>query len=101
MKSRFSLLLLSLLVFPLVFSCGGGDDDSGSSEIGKIAFTSYRDGNFEILVMDADGENQRNISNSSSWDERYPAWSPDGTQIAFVSRSLRDGDIQIYVMDAD
>jgi TolB protein len=29
----------------------------------------------------------------------YPVWSPDGSQIAFLSR--RDDDLDIYVMDAD
>ena len=72
MKNRFSLLLLALLVFPLVLSCGG---DSGSSEIGKIAFYSTRDGNAEIYVMDADGNSQTNISNNSS-DDYQPAWKP-------------------------
>jgi Tol biopolymer transport system component len=97
MKNRLHLFSWILLVFPFVVSCGGGDDDSSSSEIGKIAFTSYKeDGNHEIYVMDADGDHQENISNHSSWDNE-PSWSPDGTQIAFVSG--RAGHAQIYVMD--
>ena len=75
MKNRLHLFSWILLVFPFVVSCGGGDDDSGSSEIGKIAFTSYRDDNREIYVMDADGDNQRNISKNSSSDYA-PAWKP-------------------------
>ncbi len=99
MKNRLHLFSWILLVFPFVVSCGGGDDDSGSSEIGKIAFTSYtEDDNHEIYVMDADGDHQENISNHSSWDTS-PSWSPDKTQIAFVSR--RGGSWQIYLMDAD
>ena len=66
--------------------------------LGQIVFTSRRDGNNEIYVMDADGENQENLSNHPAYDAQ-PDWSPDGTKIAFVSR--RDGVSQIYVMDAD
>ncbi len=74
----------------------------------QIAFVSRRDGNPEIYVMDADGNNQRNLTNQPDrdWD---PSWSPHGRRIAFVSD--RDGhfradmpDIpsyEIYVMDAD
>ena len=94
MKNCRSLLLLTILVFPLELSCGGGDDDSGSSEIGQIAFTSNR----QIYLMDSNGNNRRNISNNSSEDVS-PSWSPNGTLIAFASG--RDGNGQIYVMDAD
>ncbi len=66
---------------------------------GQIVFTSMRDGNTEIYVMDADGGNQENLTNHPAHDGE-PDWSPDGTKIAFVSG--RDGSpSQIHVMDAD
>ncbi len=69
------------------------------SNTARIAFTSLRDGNAEIYVMDADGGNQVNLTNHPAYDG-IPDWSPDGTKIAFVS--TRNGDAaQIYVMEAD
>ena len=53
----------------------------------------------EIYVMDADGSNQRNLTNSPASRNECPAWSPDGQRIAFASK--RDGNGEIYVMDAD
>ena len=65
----------------------------------QIAFTSQRDGNLEIYVMDADGRHVRNLTNHFSWDA-YPVWSPDGRRIVFASR--RNGVLaDLYVMDAD
>ena len=75
---------------------------------GQIAFVSSRDGHirddvpgipaFEIYVMDADGSNQRRLTNNRLHDGS-PSWSPDGKRIVFVSN--RDGNGEIYVMDAD
>ena len=64
----------------------------------RIAFQSYRDGNYEIYVMDDDGGNQTRLTNNGARDER-PSWSPDGTRIAF--ESTRDGNTEIYAMDDD
>jgi Tol biopolymer transport system component len=65
----------------------------------RIAFSSFRDGNWEIYVMDADGQNPARLTQSPSDLDRNPAWSPDGTRIAYSSH--RDTNNDIYVMNAD
>jgi Tol biopolymer transport system component len=66
---------------------------------GKIAFTSDRDGNREIYVMNADGTNQVRLTNNSVVDD-HPTWSPNGMKIAFVS-GRTSGGFAIFVMNAD
>ena len=68
---------------------------------GLIAFASNRDGNTEIYVMDADGSNQRRLTNNPATDHD-PNISPDGRRIVFQSN--RDGGNrreEIYTMTAD
>ena len=62
----------------------------------RIAFTSDRDGNFEIYVMNADGTGQTRLANNPA-DDRDPAWSPDGSRIAL--KGGRTGNFEIYVMN--
>ena len=67
--------------------------------IKRIVFTSTRDDNTDIYVMDADGGNRENLTNHPATDVD-PDWSPDRTKIAFAS-NRNGGALQIYVMDAD
>ena len=64
----------------------------------RIAFTSNRDGNPEIYVMNRDGSDLRRLTNNPEIDST-PTWSPTGTQIAFASG--RSGTPQIYVVGVD
>ncbi len=50
----------------------------------KIAFTSNRDGNDEIYMMDYDGAGQTRVTFNKIKDI-LPAWSPDQRTIAFTS----------------
>ena len=54
--------------------------------------------NLDIFVMDEDGSNVRRLTEDLAVDAEAD-WSPDGTQIAFASD--RDGDMEIFIMDAD
>ena len=65
----------------------------------KIAFSSTRDGDSEIYVMDSDGRNQVRLTDDPAWDHE-PSWSPDGKKIAFVSNRNNKAN-HIYVMDSN
>jgi TolB protein len=47
--------------------------------------------------MDADGKNQKNLTNTNQGGCRSASWSPNGTKIGF----MRDNPTGLYVMDAD
>jgi Tol biopolymer transport system component len=56
----------------------------------------------DIFVMDADGTNQRRLTQSGSVSfPSRPAWSPDGTKLAFVGPPVGAYYSDIYVMNVD
>ena len=71
----------------------------------RIAFFSDRDyqehnnlwQSDEIYVMNIDGSDQTRVTYDTIWGVFYPAWSPDGTKIVFLSD--RDGNLEIYAVD--
>ncbi len=66
----------------------------------SIAFTSNRDNNNEIYVMNADGSIQtRKTTTVATVNDQRPDISPDGSEIVFASN--RDGNFEVFVMDFD
>lgn len=67
----------------------------------KIVFTSSRDNNREIYIMNPDGSGQVRLTHHRA-DDTFPTWSPTGEQILFASdrdRFPRSRDL--YLMDPD
>ena len=66
----------------------------------RIAFTSDRDGDPEIYVMNADGSSPRRLTHTPGRDA-HPFFSRDGRRIVFQSPRANGIDTNIYVMNSD
>jgi TolB protein len=64
----------------------------------KIAFASYA-GHWQIFTVNADGAGMHRLTDLPT-DQFHPAWSPNGTRIAFDAQS-QGGPFEIDVMNAD
>ncbi|RKU23511.1 hypothetical protein C6500_01205 [Candidatus Poribacteria bacterium] len=64
----------------------------------KILFTSARDGNREVYIMNPDGSEQINLTKHPAGDLQA-VWSPTGEKILFISD--RGGERDLYLMDPD
>ena len=92
-------LLLIFSITLLILMCGTiGLVFAEAPTTPKILFTSIRDWNYEVYMMNPDGSEQENLTQHPALDLEA-AWSPTGEQILFVSD--RDGIRDLYVMDAD
>jgi TolB protein len=96
---RFVLLVLVLFA---VAGCG-----SAAAPPPGLLFVSTREGDYAIYGVSAGGGHEHRLTKGKGdpsspkglFFATEPAWSPDGSLIAFVSK--RDGVSHVYVMDAD
>ena len=91
------LLLPSLLVIPIDQSAWAGTFPGPN---GQIAFSSDRDGNFEIYTMNSDGSDETRLTEDDA-NDFDPSWSPDGEKISFSSNRGSGENFEIHDIDAD
>jgi Tol biopolymer transport system component len=72
-------------------------DENGN----RLVFAQFISGsaneNSEIMTISTDGTDLKRLTENNLWD-LYPAWSPDGSQIAFLT--WRADSLDIYRMDS-
>ena len=87
-------------MFVFLLSCVAlGASASLANGAPKIVFGAVRNnGSHDIYTMELDGSNQTRLTTSLAYDDQ-PKWSPDSSQIVFMSG--RDGNFEIYKMNAD
>lgn len=78
---------------------------------GEIYFESDHERSWDLFVMNADGSNVRNLTNTPRWDEFEPMPSPDGKRVAYATGGLgrrwsvwdrwNPDRVDVWVMDRD
>lgn len=78
-------------------------DPAWSPDGTRLAFSSNRDGNFDLYTMAADGSDVQQVTFTeevsfndpqNSWE---PTWSPDGTRLAYSAKRIDRFTYEIFV----
>jgi Tol biopolymer transport system component len=102
-----TVLLGALFFIPLFLaSCTSPNPQAPGSPSGSksdvIVFSAWQATssipNYEIYSMNVDGTGRVNLTNNEA-NDTYPAYSPDGKQIAFCSN--RNGQSELFLMNED
>ena len=72
-------------------------DPAWSPDGKRIAFSSDREGLFDIYLMDADGGNVSRLTTEGG--NRWPTWSPDGGRIAYTHMVADTSRIHVVNVD--
>ena len=95
----FEMNLESGDFWQLTFEAGNKSSPAISPDGRRILFSRVIDGHESVWVMDRNGDNPSLLYGSLSgagWD---PVWSPDGSQVLFLSE--RSGRPELYTVGAD
>jgi tol-pal system beta propeller repeat protein TolB len=88
--------LITLTVLVLTMQPSSATFPGGN---GKIAYYDFRQDPYQIHVIEPDGSGEMQLTSGRRYSDS-PAWSPDGSELAFVRRPVL-GPNSLLVMDAD
>jgi len=105
MNGRWILVGLCALFCLSISGCLGGDqgptltslEPAVSPDGLRLAYESAVDGRLKLFVRDLTTGATQQVT-SGATDDFSPAWSPDGTQIAFSSNREKN-NVDIYTLD--
>ena len=95
---KITRLLVFAITHLLVLNVGVSPLSAKAPTTPKILFTSTRDGNRDVFIMNPDGSEQVNLTQHRA-DDQQAVWSPTGEKILFISD--RGGLRDLYLMDPD
>lgn len=87
-------------IMPLTTGPAFNLDPAYSPDGKKIVFTTNRDFNAEIYIMNADGTGQQRVTSTTTNNESHPSFSPDGAKIVYHTNRDR-GNYEIYTVNID
>lgn len=70
--------------------------DAQTSTESRIVFVAFKNGQWDIFSISPSGHDLKQMTDDVFEDD-HPAYSPDGTKLAYASR--RDGNWDIYIRD--
>ena len=85
MKPFFLVAGILLAELPVTASAGRkslGEQLKASPH--RIVHETYHNNNWELFTRNADGSDERNLTNTPGVNELYPQVSPDGERICFL-----------------
>jgi len=92
-KLKYALMLL----VAFMLACG----DDGGDALNKIICEAQDSATkFDIYIMNEDGSEIQNLTNTPDTNERSPRWSPDGTKIYFLKESAAN-QYELYCMESN
>lgn len=83
-------ILTAIVIFALVGPVLGQDEHAESLKREledyphKILYEAYHNNNWDIFIMNADGSDQKPLTNTPDLHEHYPQATPDGKSICFL-----------------
>jgi len=95
--NRFVTVSLAVTIALPLLACSPQQDPALHTSPFEIVFVRHAADGGDLYMLDLDENSVRQLSDTPA-SEEFPVWSPDGTQIAFLS--VQDDEVTAMVMDA-